>query len=76
MQTNLQVAESVEWKRVRLPEEFNAICRLIVRVGEVRREAMREAQLQDTRLYSAFDEVDWEWARTFDDHPRKDIEKN
>ena len=72
MQTSIQMAESVEWKRVRLPEEFNAICRLIVRVGEVRREAMREAQLQDTRLYSAFDELDFELYANLKNYERKD----
>ena len=72
MQTSIQMAESVEWKRVRLPEEFNAICRLIVGVGEVRREAMREAQLQDTRLYSAFDELDFELYANLKNYERKD----
>ena len=72
MQTSIQMAESVEWKKVRLPEEFNAICRLIVRVGEVRREAMREAQLQDTRLYSAFDELDFELYANLKNYERKD----
>lgn len=60
----LSIYESVNYKRVRLPEEFRALNRIIPKISHIKMEVRREAQLQDTRIYSAFDEIDFELYNT------------
>jgi hypothetical protein len=69
------LADQIDWKRVRLPEEFRAITRLLPKIERVRNEVNKRAMIQDTEIFSAFDEVDW-FLASIELKPRYDRERN